>query len=129
MANTIRVIEAFEFLREGVRAKSVPQATYSISTTSELAPINEQVVGTTHEAIAIGDVTDTAFCEISVITDTAVVSIGGDSGGSFVKWFDVQKGDPPARMPRVGTLASTYLKSDTASTTVQVKLIKIVAPA
>lgn len=129
MANTIRVIEAFEFLREGVRAKSVPQQTYTIATTSELAPMNEQIVGTTHEAIALGDVTDTAFCEISVLTDTAVVSVGGDASGTFVKWFDMKKGDPPARMPRVGTLASTYLKSDTASTIVQVKLIKIVAPA
>ena len=129
MTNTIKSTKSFQFVRDNVVRKQVPGKDYTISTTSELAPITEQIVGTTHELIAAGDVTDVAYCEVEVLHATATVSVGGDSGGSFVKWFDVKKGDPPAVMPRVGTLASTYLKSDTASTTVGVTLVKIVAPA
>ena len=128
MTNELKVGQKLTFTRDTVLRKQVPQRDYTIETTSELASIVEQVGGTTHEQISVGDVTDTAFCEIEVIHVTAVVSVGGDSGGTFVKWFDLKNGDPPARMPRVGTLASTYLKSDTASTTVGVTLVKIVAP-
>lgn len=129
MTNQIRISEKFEYSRDNQIRKQVPQQSYTIETTSELAPITEQLVGTTHELIAVGDVTDTAFCRIEVLHATAVVSVGHDASGSFVPWFSLKRGDPPAIMPRVSTLAATYLKSDTASTPVGVTLVKIVAPA
>lgn len=128
MSNTIKSSKTFSFVRDNQVRKQVPGKEFSIATTSDLCPITEQIVGTTHELLAAGDVTDAAYCEIEVLHATATVSVGGDSGGSFVKWFDLKKGDPPAVMPRVGTLASTYLKSDTASTTVGITLAKIVPP-
>lgn len=94
------------------------------TTTSELNTDNVQIVGTTHETIAAGDVTDSAACRIENLHATAIISVGGDSAGSFVKWFDVPPGEV-AYLPRVGTLASTYLESDTASTPVQITLIKV----
>jgi hypothetical protein len=96
------------------------------TTTSELKTQNVQVVGTTHEVIAAGDVTDSAACRIENLHATAIISVGGDAAGSFVKWFDVPPGEV-AYLPRVGTLVSTYLDSDTASTPVQVTLIKVAA--
>ncbi len=94
------------------------------TTTSELNTDNVQIVGTTHEVIAAGDVTDNAACRIENLHATAIISVGGDAAGSFVKWFDVPPGEV-AYLPRVGALASTYLDSDTASTPVQITLIKV----
>lgn len=128
MSNTIKSSKTFQFIRDNVVRKQVPGKEYTIATTSELAPITEQIVGTTHELIAAGDVTDTAYCEIEVLHATAEVSIGHDAAGTFVPWYSMKKGDPPAVLPRVAALASTYLKSDTASTTVGITLVKIVAP-
>jgi hypothetical protein len=126
MPNSIRTNFKWEFLRDGTLYKQLPNTTSTVSTTSNLAPVGEQVVGTTHELVAAGDVTDVAMMVVTNLHATAVVSVGGDSAGSFVKWFDVSPGDPPAVLPRVGTLASVYLKSSVASTTVGITLVKIV---
>jgi len=125
MANTIRTNFKFEFLKGTTVYKQVPNQKSEVSTTSDLSPIGEQIVGTTHELVAAGDVTDTALMIITNLHATATVSVGGDAAGSFVKWFDIAPGDPPAVLPRVGTLASTYLKSSAASTAVGVTLVKI----
>jgi hypothetical protein len=117
-----------QFVRDNVTIVNPPLKEVSTTTTSELRTDNVQVVGTTHELIAAGDVTDAAACRIENLHATAVVSVGGDAAGSFVKWFDIPPGEV-AYLPRVGALASTYLDSDTASTPVSVALLKVVAPA
>lgn len=129
MANSIRVSQRLEYVRDTSTTMQKPLKQLTIETTSDLATSNVQLVGTTHEVIAVGDVTDNAYAEIRNLHATALVSVGGDSGGSFVKWFDIPAGYPAAIIPRVGTLASSYLKSDTASTPIEVTLVKIVAPA
>ena len=128
MSNTIRMAMRLQFVRDNVTIVNPPLKEVSTTTTSELRTDNVQVVGTTHELIAAGDVTDAAACRIENLHATAVVSVGGDAAGSFVKWFDVPPGEV-AYLPRVGALASTYLDSDTASTPVSVALLKVVAPA
>lgn len=125
MSNTIRTNFKLEYLQGTALYKQVPNRTYEVTTTSDLSPVGEQVVGTTHELVAVGDVTDTAMMIITNLHATATVSVGGDAAGAFVKWFDIAPGDPPAVIPRVGTLASTYLKSSAVSTTVGVTLMKI----
>ena len=128
MSNTIRMAMRLQFVRDNVTIVNPPLKEVLTVTTSELRTDNVQVVGTTHELIAAGDVTDAAACRIENLHATAVVSVGGDAAGSFVKWFDVPPGEV-AYLPRVGALASTYLDSDTASTPVSVTLLKVVAPA
>lgn len=125
MSNTIKTVHRFQFLRDTVRTIDKPQQEFSVSTTSELAVVTNQIVGTTHEVLAVGDVTDTAMAIIENTHATATISVGGDNAGSFVKWFDIAPGDPPGQLPRVGTLASVYLKSSAANTPVQVTLAKI----
>ncbi len=104
MSNTIKSSKTFHSFATTSIRKQVPAK----NTRSRQRPIwlqsQSKIVGTTHELLAAGDVTDTAYCEIEVLHATATVSVGGDSGGSFVKWFDLKKGDPPAVMPRVGAL-------------------------
>lgn len=126
MANSFKFTSQLQFSRDSVVVDNPPMKVVEKTTTSELKTQNVQVVGTTHEVIAAGDVTDSAACRIENLHATAIVSVGGDSGGSFVKWFDIPPGEV-AYLPRVGTLASTYLDSDTASTPIQVTLIKVAA--
>ena len=124
MANTIKMAMRMQFVRDNVTIVNPPLKEVSTATTSELRTDNVQIVGTTHEVIAAGDVTDAAACRIENLHATAVVSVGGDAAGSFVKWFDIPPGEV-AYLPRVGALATTYLDSDTASTPVSVTLIKV----
>jgi len=124
MPNSFKFSSQLQFSRANVVVRNPPQKVVEKTTTSELNTDNVQIVGTTHEVIAAGDVTDSAACRIENLHGTAIISVGGDSGGSFVKWFDVPPGEV-AYLPRVGTLANTYLDSDTASTPVQVTLIKV----
>jgi hypothetical protein len=128
MTNKIKMAMRLQFWRDNAVVKNPPLKEVETETTSELNTENVQIVGTTHEVIAAGDVTDAAACRIENLHATAIVSVGGDDTGSFVKWFDIPPGEV-AFLPRVGALASTYLDSDTASTPVSVTLIKIVAPA
>jgi len=124
MTNSIKFSSRTQFVRGTVFENAAPFKEISIATTSELTSDNVQVVGTTHEAIAAGDVTDSARCEIENIHATATISVGGDAAGSFVLWFTVPAGEK-AVMPRVGVLASTYLKSSVVSTPVRVTLHKV----
>ncbi len=128
MANAIKTSLRIEIIRENVNIRTTPLTQTSVATTSELYSDNTQVVGTSHELIAAGDVTDDAIAIIENLHATATVTIGGDSGGSFVPWIDIPAGYPAAVLPQVATLASTYLKSSVASTSVRVTLVKIVAP-
>lgn len=124
MSNSIKFSSRTQFVRGTVFENAAPFKEISITTTSELTSDNVQVVGTTHEAIAAGDVTDTARCEVENIHATATISVGGDAAGSFVLWFTIPAGEK-AVLPRVGALASTYLKSSAASTPVRVTLHKV----
>ena len=102
-----------------------PLTQYSVETTSELVNETTQVVGTTHELIAAGDVTDDAFCIVENLHATAKVQIGLEVAAAFTAVIDIPAGGPPAILPAVSTLASTYLQSDTASTPVRITLIKV----
>ena len=124
MANSFRFTSQLQFLRSSVVVRNPPQKVVEKTTTSELNTDNVQIVGTTHEVIAAGDVTDSALCRIENLHATAIVSVGSDAAGTFVPWFDIPPGEV-AHLPRVRTLATTYLDSDTASTPVQVTLIKV----
>ena len=129
MANAVRTSFRLEIIRENVNIRTTPLAQTSIATTSELYSDNTQIVGTSHELIAAGDVTDDAIAIIENLHATATVTIGGDDTGAFVPWIDIPAGYPAAVLPQVATLASTYLQSTDASTPVRVTLAKIVAPS
>jgi len=125
MANSIKVSSRLERLRNSVSVQAPPLSQVTVATTSELSLDGVQVVGTTHEVVAAGDVTDDAYMEVENLHATALVQIGGDAAGTFVPWCDIPAGYPEARFPIVSTLATTYLKSSVASTPVRVKLVKI----
>jgi hypothetical protein len=125
MVNSIKISSKRDKLRNNVLVQTPPLSQVTVSTTSELSTDNVQVVGTTHELVAAGDVTDSALMEVENLHATATVQIGGDSAGTFVPWCSIPAGYPPARFPIVASLAATYLKSSVASTPVRVTLDKI----
>lgn len=125
MANTVKVTTKVEFFDDSVLARQIPLKTISTATTSDIVSDNTQIVGTTHELIAVGDVTDDAIVRIENLHDTAIVSVGHDVAASFVGLIDIPPGEV-AILPRASTLATTYLDSDTASTPVRVTMFKIV---
>lgn len=127
MANQIKTAFRWAFWRDSVMIRSTPQKEITTDTTSEIYSDNTQIVGTSHEVIAAGDVTDSAMAIIENLHATATVQIGGDDTGTFVPWITLPPGSPPAVLPRVAVLATTYLDSDTASTPIRVTLIKISA--
>lgn len=129
MANSVKTTLKVEWYRGTVLERPQQPTTYTVETTSEIINDSTQIVGTTHELLDAGDATDDCFAKIEHSHASAVVQIGVDNGGTFVPLFDIPAGGPPAIIPRVSALASTYLKSDTASTPVRVMLAKIVAPS
>lgn len=129
MANAVKTQIKIEIIRDNVVIRSQPLRQFEIATTSELYSDNTQIVGTSHEAVSVGDVTDNAVMIVENLHATATVEIGGDDTGSFVSWVKIPAGYPQAVIPVVSALASTYIKSSEASTPVRVTLVKIVAPA
>jgi len=126
--NTIKTTIKLDYLETNSLVFQVHSKTSSVETTSDIQSVNTQLVGTTHELIAIGDVTDDAFVMIENKHATALVQVGHDVAASFVGLIDIPAGGPPAILPRATTLAATYLISSVASTPVRVTLIKVVAP-
>ena len=125
MANTIKTAFKLDILRESVVVRSSPLKEFRVSTTSEIYSDNTQIVGTSHELVAAGDVTDTACMIVENLHATATIEIGGDDTGAFVSWITIPPGSPPAILPLVSSLAATYLLSDTASTPIRVTLAKV----
>lgn len=125
MSNSLKISSRWQFLRGSIIARQNSMTETTVTTTSELNLDSTQVVGTTHELIAVGDVTDDAVAIIENLHATATVLVGGDSAGAFVEWFSIPPGYPAAIIPQVGALASTYLKASAASTPVRVTLVKV----
>jgi len=129
MSNAIRTTIKVEYLESNAITRSIPSKVYSVATTSNILSDNTQLVGTTHEQVAAGDVTDDAFVMVQNLHATALVQIGLDVSTVFTPLADIPAGGPPAIIPIASTLADVYLKSSVASTPVRVTLIKVVAPA
>jgi hypothetical protein len=129
MANEIRLVDRTEFARGNVLARPAQARQYAIPTTSELVSDAVQAIGTTHEAIEPGDVTDSAFCRIENLSPTASVTVGGDASAVFVPWFSIPAGGPPATIPILTAIGDTYLQASAVSTPVRITLIKVVTPA
>jgi hypothetical protein len=129
MSNAIRTTIKVEYFEDNAIVRSIPSRVYNVVTTSGIVSDNTQLVGTTHEQVAIGDVTDDAFLMVQNMHATALVQVGLDVSTVFTPLVDIPAGGPPAIIPIASTLADTYLKSTVASTPVRVTLIKVVVPA
>jgi hypothetical protein len=129
MANAIKTTIKVEYSESGALVRSLPLRVFEVATTSNLLSDNTQLVGTTHEQVVVGDVTDDAMMIVQNLHATALVQIGIDDAAVFVPVVDIPAGGPPAVLPVASSLVATYLQSSVASTPVRVTLVKIVAPA
>jgi hypothetical protein len=126
MANTIKTSFKWQYSVAGTVNRTSQFKEVETSTTSDYLSDNTQNVGTTHELVSIGDVTDDAMVIIENLHATATVEVGGVYSAAFSAWLKIPAGAPAAVLPRAAALASTYLKSSSASTPIRVTLVKIV---
>lgn len=127
MANELRLLFRSQYWRDSVMTRQSGQVETTVTTSSELYSENTQLVGTAHDAVDVGDISDNAMLIIENLDDTATIEVGGDDTGAFVSWFTIPPGYGPCYFGRATSLASVYLKSDTASTPVRVTLMKLTA--
>lgn len=127
MTNQVKITHRMEYWRDSVNVRQAPVKVTSVDTTSEIYVETTQIVGTTHELVAVGDASDDSMMIVENLSATATVEIGGDATGSFVSWVTIPPRYPAAVIPVASSLASTYLKSDTASTPIRITLVKITA--
>lgn len=126
MSNTIRTSLRVEYLVAGVISYSIPTKTESVATTSEIIHQTTQIVGTTHEALSIGDSTDDCLCVLRNTHATATVEVGVEVSAIFYPLFDIPAGES-AKLPRISSLAGTFVKSSVVSTGLLVALYKVAA--
>lgn len=127
MSNTIRTAIRTEYLVAGSVSYSIPNKTESVATTSELLHQTTQLVGTSHEQLSIGDMTDDCLAILRNSHATATVEVGVEVSSTFYPLFEIPAGET-AKLPRISSLAGTHLKASGASTPVLVALYKVVAP-
>jgi hypothetical protein len=128
MTNIIRNRIQFEVATPTTLVTSIPQQVYERETTSKIINDATQIIGTTHEQLALGDATDDLFCRIENLHATATVEVGRDISTVFSPLFKIPAGGPPAILPMLSTAANVYLQSSLASTPVRVTLCKLVDP-
>lgn len=102
----------------------IPNEQEAVASTSNLLRQLSQIVTTTHEVIDYGDMTDNCMAFIKNPDAVAIIQVGVVVAATFYPLFTVPPGER-AKMPRCSSLAGTYLKSDTVSTTVEITLYKI----
>lgn len=130
MTNVLRTVSTLfvQDVTSGVMGfGGIPQSQEEVLIDSSAFRQGTQVVGTTHEAIAAGDVADSAMCLIRNMHATAVISVGIEESAVFYPLLEIPPGET-AKLPRLTSLAGTFLKSDEADTPVVVSLYEIVAP-
>lgn len=103
---------------------SVPQEQETIVTTSNKVYTNYQDVGTSHEALAYGDITDDCVCVLKNTHATAVIEVGVVVSSTFYPLFKIPAGER-SKLSRLSGLASTYVKSSVAGAELEVTLYKI----
>jgi hypothetical protein len=128
MSNSVRTLFRLDWYEDNALSRSIPSKQKTIETTSGLVFDATQVIGTTHEVLAVGDVTDDAVLVVENLHATALVQNGNDDASVFVPVIDIPAGYPAAVLPIASSLAGLYLKSSVASTSVRVAAFKIVAP-
>jgi len=125
MANNLILHDRLDYRFDGTTRLSTPPRTFQLDTTSDILHSTVQVVGTTHEAISVGDATDTCYAIVENLHATATVQYGYDVASVFTAIGSLAAGDPPLRLGRISVLANLYLKSSVAATPVSVTLVKI----
>jgi len=123
--STITVRFAITNIDNGIQKPgAIPATAKDIATTSTVTYQAAQIIGTTEVAIVAGAATDACLCAITNQHATATVSVGLVVSTVFYPLATIPPGET-AYLPRLSSIAGTFLRSSAASTGVLVTLIKI----
>lgn len=102
----------------------IPSEAETVASTSDMMRQLYQTVTTTHETVDAGDMTDNCMVLIKNKHATAIIEVGVVVAATFYPLFTVPPGER-AKLPRLSSLAGTYLKSNVVNVSVEVTLYKI----
>lgn len=126
MANYIQTIFGVtRVVNNALGTGSITQEQENVSTTSNKIFMNYQEIGTTHEVISVGDITDNCMAVLKNTHATAVIEVGVVVSTVFYPLFKIPPGER-SKLSRVSSLAGTYFKSTVANAELEVTLYKIV---
>ena len=112
MANEIRT-QISQSVTNGNLSDSVSLAFQTDQATAVLAD-GVQIVGTTHEALSLGDVTSMGPSTIVNLDATNFVELGIDQAGSFVPVLEIAAGEAQTGI-KAASGVTLYVQADTAS--------------
>ncbi len=127
MAVTIQSTFGVTRINVNVQAPSgIPQEQEVVTTSSVRALQNIQLVGTSHELVTVGDMTDSCMVLLKNTHATAVVEVGLVVAATFYPLFNIPPGER-SKLSRASSLAGLYFKSNVVDTELEVTLYKIAA--
>lgn len=103
----------------------IPLRTVTIETTSSQRMQNVQLIGTSEEVLEYGDLSGEVLAYARNLHASAVVEVGIVQSATFYPLSEIHPGDGYVKLGRLSSLAGTYLKSDTASTELEILLHEI----
>jgi hypothetical protein len=113
MANELSLTANFRYSKNGITQSRAYSD--SVTVTGNGISHNVQLIGTTAEVIAIGDVASAGYCALLNIDATNFVEIGREDGGTFRAVVKLLPGE--FALFRAG--ATLYGKADTANCRVE----------
>lgn len=118
MANEVRATGNLQVSRDGFTITG--NTTQTLSMTGSQYIGNIQSIGTTYEALTIGDLTDIRYLFITNVS-TASISVAMHSASSS---FSVLRPDDVLLLPPSGSFVTYQLKSDSAGADVQIVAVE-----
>ena len=97
-------------------SKRISKGSLKVDQTTARLVEGVQEIGTTHEALAMNDVSSAGYAYFRNLDDTNFVQLGIDSGGTFHGFAKLKAGE--AALVRLTTNAP-YAKADTAAVDLQ----------
>lgn len=120
MADEIKFTSGLVITKESTKLLNLQSQTLSATLTGSTAALIPMTIGTSHEVIATGDITDDGgFGMIVNLSTTATVQVGVDVAATFYPLITV----PPSERSgpfRWADISAAYVVSDEASTNIQV---------
>lgn len=125
MPNYITSTFSLDRTLENLRGSAtIPSEQEQIVTTSKRALQNTQEVGIANTILVYNDMTDNCMVLLKNLHATAIVQVGVVVAAVFYPLFSIPPGQR-SKMSRATVLANVYLKSDVATTEVEVSIYKI----
>jgi len=116
MADEITIISGISVLKSNL-STTIPTTSSTVDLSGTKFIRNCQTVGTTYEAVSVGDLASAGWCYIKNTDTTNYVEFGVEVAAAFYPFVKILAGETSLIRP---TSATLYALADTASVRVQI---------